>query len=90
MMVITAIATSLDFDDRDAVGVERLVGFFRGPIGDAVGEEQPLVGVFVVLRQQAVPRPVDRKVHYTIIMHAPLPGLVVRGVAGILLELRPF
>ena len=89
MIVIMAIATPPDFDDRHAVGVDRLVGFFRIPISDTVREEQAVVGILVVLHQQAAPRSVDREVHQAIIMHAPLPGLVGGAVAGILLERRP-
>ena len=66
-----------------------LLVFSCAPVGDAVREEQAVVGVLVVLDQQAAPRSVDRKVHHAVVMHAPLPGLVSGGVAGILLEHRP-
>jgi len=46
-----AIATSLDFDDRHAVGVDRLVGLFRVPVGDAIGEKQSFVSILVILHQ---------------------------------------
>ena len=84
---IVVAAISLDLDDRNAVGVESLVGFFFVPVGEAVGEEQNIVGVLVVLHQEAVPRAVDWEVHYTIIVHAPLSAWSAT-CSGVLLELR--
>ena len=86
--VLGTLAMPLDFDDRDAVGVHRLAGLLRVPVGDAVGKEQPIVRVLVVLRQQAVPRAVDREVDHAVVVHPPLLGLIVGAVAGILRELR--
>ena len=55
----------LDLDDRDAVGGEGLGRLGRRPVGDAVGEEQAVVGVLVVLDDQAVgaapPLPVEEQ-----------------------------
>jgi len=88
-MATVVIPAPLDLDDRDAVGVQRLVGLLLIPVGDAVGEQQAFVGVLVVLCDEAVPRPVDWKIHQAVVVHAPLPRLVSRAVARVVRELRP-
>ncbi len=80
-------ASALDLDDADAVGVLRLGGLLGIPVGDAVGEQHAVVGVLVVLDDEAVlRRTVDREVHDPVVVHAPLLGLFVCGVAAVLLE----
>jgi hypothetical protein len=77
-----------DLDDRDTVGVERFVGLFFIPVGDAIEKQQSIVGVLIVLHEQTMRRSLDWEVHQAVIVHAPLLRLVGRAVAAILLELR--
>ena len=85
--VVIAILAALDFDDRHAVCVERLLGLFCRPRRNPVGKQEALVGVLVVLRQQAMARTVNRKVDHAVVVHSPLLRLILGAVARVRLEL---
>ena len=70
------------------MSVERFVGLFLISVGDAVAKQQSIIGVLIVMHEQAMRRSLDWEVHQAVIVHAPLLRLVGRAVAAILLELR--
>ena len=81
---LPAFGAQPHFNHRDAVGVLRFQHLLGRHGFKAIGKQQTLVNVLVVVDQQAVGgTALQREKHQAIVVHAHLHGLLLGGVAGV-------